>query len=141
MPGHRLKVHVPVPVKLSLGWATLLPLYFYNDYLLFFIPGQIEGMNSGSMGPFGPTTELKLLFTAAFLAVPCLMILFSSLVPSKVSRWLNLIVVPLHGIPNALTLLPVFGAPLFFQFIVGIEIIVTLIIFWIALRWPKQERR
>lgn len=120
-------------------WATLMSLYIYNDYLLFFIPGQIEGMNAGSMGPFGQATELKLLAVAAFLAVPACMIFLSSILPSKTSRWLNLIVGPLHGIPNALTLLPIFSAPLFFKFIVSIELMIILLIIWTAARWPKHQ--
>lgn len=135
------KFRVPAPVKLSLLWASLLSFYLYNDYLLFFIPGQIEGMNAGSFGPFGEVTEWKLLAVAAFLAIPISMIFLSSILPSTVSRWLNIIIGPLHGVSNAMTLLPFFSPPLFFQFIVGIEIIVTLAIFWIAVRWPRQEDR
>lgn len=133
------RFHIPPQVKISLMWASLLTLYLYNDYLLFFIPGQIEGMNSGSFGPFGQVTELKLLATAAFLAVPCCMIFLSSFVAAGVSRWLNLIISPLQGIPNALTLLPLFGAPLYFRFIVGIEIIITVLILWTALRGMRRE--
>ena len=132
--------HVPPQVKISLMWASLLTLYLYNDYLLFFIPGQIEGMNSGSFGPFGQVTELKLLATAAFLAVPCCMIFLSSFVPPGASRWLNLIAAPLQGVPNALTLLPVFDAPLYFRFIVGIEIVITVLILWTAARAMRPIR-
>jgi len=126
--------HVPPQVKISLMWASLLTLYLYNDYLLFFIPGQIEGMSSGSFGPFGQVTELKLLATAAFLAVPCCMIFLSSFVTRGVSRALNLIAAPLLTITNALQALPIFDAPLYFKFIAGIEVIITLLITWIALR-------
>ncbi|WP_150002898.1 DUF6326 family protein [Iodidimonas gelatinilytica] len=133
------RIHVSVPVKLSLLWASLLSFYIYNDYLLFFMPGQIEGMNAGSFGPFGEVTDLKLLAVAAFLAIPISMIFLSSILPSSVSRWLNMIIGPIHGISNALTLLPFFTAPLFFKFIVSIEIIVTLLILWTAARWPKQD--
>ena len=133
------EIRVPAPVKLSLLWASLMSLYLYNDYLLFFIPGQIEGMNAGSMGPFGQATDLKLLAVAAFLAIPASMIFLSSMLPSSASRWLNLVVGVLHGIPNALMFLPVFSAPLFFKFIVSIEIIIMLLIIWTAARWPQQD--
>jgi len=133
------KIHVPTPVRLSLLWGSLMSLYFYNDYLLFFIPGQVEGMNAGSMGLFGEATDLKLLAVAAFLAVPGSMIFLSSMFPSKASRWLNMIIGSIYGITTALTLLPFFSAPLFFKFIVAIEIIVTLLIVRIAARWPRQE--
>jgi len=95
-------------------------------------------MSAGSMGPFGQVTELKLLAVAAFLAVPASMIFLTTVLPSKASRWLNMVIGPLHGIPNALTLLPMFAAPLFFKFIVGIELLITLLIVWTAVRWPRQ---
>lgn len=98
-------------------------------------------MMSGSFGPFGPVTEWKLLFTVAFLAIPISMIFLSAILPSNVSRWLNMIVGPLLGITNALQLLPVFKAALFFKFFVGIELIIMILIIWTAARWPKQADR
>lgn len=133
-------IRVSTPVKLSLMWTSLIALYLYNDYLLFFIPGQIEGMSAGSLGPFGEATDLKLLAVAAFLAVPAAMIFLSSMLPSSVSRWLNMIIGPIHTAANGVTLLPVFGAPLFFKFIVSIEVVVTLLIFWTAWQWPRRAR-
>lgn len=130
--------HVPPQVKISLMWASVLTLYLYNDYLLFFIPGQIEGMNAGSFGPFGEVTELKLLATAAFLAVPCCMIFLSSFVSIAASRLINLIVAPLQAAPAALTLLPLFEAPLYFRFIVVIEIVIIVMIFWVAVRGVRR---
>lgn len=132
-------IRVSAPVRLSLLWASLMSLYFYNDYLLFFIPGQVEAMNAGSMGPFGQATDLKLLAIAAFMAIPGSMIFLSSLLPSNASRWLNLIVGALHSISNALTLLPFFSPPLFYKFIAAIEIIITLLIIRTAARWPRQD--
>jgi len=132
-------IHVPVPVKLSLLWTSLMSLYIYNDYLLFFIPGQMEMMSAGQLGPFGEATDLRLLAVAAFLAIPASMIFLSSMVPSNVSRWMNMIIGPIHGVAAALTLLPAFGAPLFFKFIVLVEVIVTLLIFWTAWHWPRQD--
>ncbi|MEX2498628.1 MAG: DUF6326 family protein [Wenzhouxiangellaceae bacterium] len=132
-------IRVSAPVKLSLLWASLMSLYFYNDYLLLWIPGQIEGMSAGSFGPFGTVSDLKLLAAAAFMAIPGSMIFLSSTLPSSVSRWLNMIIGPIHGVANALTLLPVFAAPLFFKFIVSIEVLITLLIIWTAARWPKHD--
>ena len=134
-------IQVSAPVKLSLLWASVMSLYIYNDYLLLFIPGQIEGMNAGSFGPFGQATDWKLLATAAFMAIPASMIFLSSMLPSKASRCLNLIVGPLHVLANVLTLLPLFAAPLFFRFNVGIEIIVMLLVIWTAARWPREDDR
>jgi hypothetical protein len=128
-------IRVSAPVKLSLLWASLMSLYIYNDYLLLFIPGTIEGMSAGSLGPFGEVTDFKLLVVASVLAVPASMVFLSSMLPSIVSRWLNMIIGPIYTVVAVLTL---FGSPPFFKFIVSIQIIATLLIFRTAARWPKQ---
>jgi hypothetical protein len=129
-------IHVSAPVKLSLLWASLMALYIYNDYLLLFVPGQIEGMNVGSMGPLGEATDLKLLGVALIMAIPSSMIFLSSTLPSSVSRWLNMIIAPIYAVIAVLTLF--MGPPPFFMLIVSIEIVATLLIIWTAVRWPKQ---
>jgi len=130
------KIRVPTPVRLSLLWASVMALYIYNDYLAMFGPGLIDMMSAGSLGPLGEATDLKLLAIAAFLAVPASMIFLSSILPSSSSRWLNMIIAPLHVVAQALTLV---GSPPFYKFIVSVEIIATLLIIWTAVRWPKQD--
>lgn len=132
------KTSVPVPVKLSLLWAALMSLYIYNDYLALFVPGMIEMMSAGLMGPLGEATDLTLLAVAVVMAIPASMVFLSSVLPPNVSRSLNLIVGPVYTVIAVLTL---FGSALFYQFIVLIEIIATLLIIWIAARWPKQDAR
>jgi hypothetical protein len=129
------RIHVPAPVKLSLLWASLMSLYIYNDYLVLFIPGTIEGMSAGSLGPFGEATDFKLLVVALIMAIPASMVFLSSMVPSIVSRWLNMIIGPIYTVIAVLTLI---GSPPFYRFIVLIQIIATLLIFRTAARWPKQ---
>lgn len=129
-------IEVSAPVKLSLLWASLMALYIYNDYLLLFMPGQIDGMNAGSMGPLGEVTDLKLLAVASIMAIPASMVFLSSTLPSSVSRWLNLIIAPIYAVIAVLTLF--MGPPPFFKLIVSIEVIATLLIFRTAARWPKQ---
>jgi hypothetical protein len=129
-------IHVSAPVKLSLLWASLMALYIYNDYLLLFMPGQIEGMNAGSMGPLGVVTDLKLLAVASIMAIPASMVFLSSTLPSSASRWLNMILAPIYAAIAVLTLS--MGPPPFFKLIVAIEIVATLLIFRTAARWPKQ---
>jgi len=130
------KIGVPAPVKLSLLWASLMALYIYNDYISMFVPGMIEMMSAGSFGPLGEATDLTLLVVAVVMAIPASMIFLSSILPSGLSRSLNLIIGPIYTVIAVLTL---FGSALFYQFIVLIEIIATLLIIWIAARWPKQR--
>ena len=127
-------IHVPAPIKLSLLWASLMSLYIYNDYLVLFVPGTLELMEAGSLGPLGPATDLKMVAVAAIMAIPASMIFLSSTLPSNASRRLNMIVGPIYTLIAVLTL---YGSAPFYQMIVLIEIIATVLIFRIALRWPR----
>jgi len=131
-------VHVSAPVKLSLLWASLMSLYIYNDYILLFIPGVIEEMAAGSLGPLGEATDFKLVVVAFVMAIPASMVFLSSMLPSSVSRWLNMILGPIYTVIAVLTL---FGSPPFYKFIVMVEIVATVLIFWIAVRWPRANER
>ena len=129
-------IRVPAPVQLSLLWASLMSLYIYNDYLVLFVPGTLDLMAAGSLGPLGPSTDLKMIAVAAIMAIPASMIFLSSTLPSNASRRLNMIVGPIYTLIAVLTL---YGSAPFYQMIVVIEIIATVLIFRIALHWPKQS--
>lgn len=130
-------IRVPAPVKLSLLWASLMSLYIYNDYIVLFVPGVIEEMAAGSLGPLGEATAFKLVVVALVMAIPASMVFLSSMLPSSVARWLNMIIGPIYTVLAVLTL---FGSPPFYKFIVSIQIVATLLIFWTAWRWPKQDQ-
>ena len=127
---------VAPPVRLSVLWASPMSLYIYNDYFILFMPGTIEGMSAGSLGPLGVVTDAKMLAVACVLAIPASMVFLSSTLPSSLSRWLNLILGPIYTIIAVLTL---FGSPPFYKFIVSVEIVATLIIIWTAARWPRTS--
>ena len=133
--GKLVEAEVPVAIKLSLLWATLMSLYIYNDYFLLFVPGTIEGMAAGDMGPIGDVTDLKLVAAAAVLAIPAVMIFLSSGLSARLSRALNVVLGSIYAIIAALTLI---GAPPFYKLIVLLEIGATLSIIWLAWRWPKE---
>ena len=126
---------VPVNIKLALLWASLMFLYIYNDYFSMYLPGDIEGMAAGQMGPLGEATDIILLSVSILLAVPALMIFLSAALPPTISRWLNVLLGLVYTAVEGLTF---FGSALFYQFVVSLEIIVTVLIIWYAVRWPKQ---
>lgn len=125
----------PVPIKLSLLWAVLMSLYIYNDYFILFVPGVIEDMAAGHMGPLGEVTDLKLVAVAIILAIPAVMIFLSSGLPATLSRSLNVVLGSVYAVIAALTLI---GSPPFYRLIVVLEIIATILIVWLALRWPNE---
>ena len=126
---------LPRPLRLSLLWATMMFLYIYNDYFSLYVPGTIEGMSAGRIGRLGEATDAVMLGVAALLTAPSLMVFLSAGLPSAYSKWLNVVFGVLYTLVNVATL---FGSPLFYQFIVSVEIVLSVSIVVSALTWPKQ---
>ena len=122
-------------LRLSLLWASMMFLYIYNDYFSLYVPGTIEDMSAGRIGPLGEATDAVMLGVAALLTIPSLMVFLSAGLPSAFSKWLNVVLGALYTLVNVATL---FGSPLFYQFIVSIEIVLSVSIVVSALTWPKQ---
>jgi len=125
----------PTSIKLALLWASVMFLYIYNDYFSMYTPGTIDDMAKGRLGPMGQATDPVLAGLAIMLAVPALMISLSALITPWVSRWLNVVVGLVYTAIEAVTL---FGSPLFYKIVVTAEIMLTVLIVFHALRWPKH---
>ena len=129
-------VKVPVRMKLSALWASLMFLYIYADHLSLFKPGQIEEMVSGRMGPF-PVTQVSLLLGAILMLITAVMIFLSLALKPKVGRWVNIILGVLYTAVNIANLV---GEPWAFYLLFGIvEIALTLLIVWYAAKWRSSE--
>lgn len=125
----------PTKIKLSLLWTTLMFLYIYNDYFSLYLPGTVENMSAGRIGPLGQASELVLVGVSIVLAIPALMIFLSTSLPAMASRWLNVLLGLAYTAIEALT----FSKPaLFYKIVVALEIGITVLIVWYALRWPKR---
>lgn len=130
-----IRTAVSTEVKLSLLWASLMSLYIYNDYFSMYLPGSIEDMSAGRMGPLGDATDTILVLVSLMLAIPALMIFLSAALAPTASRWLNIFFGLAYTVIEALTF---FGSALFFQIVVALEIVITVMIVWTALSWPKE---
>jgi hypothetical protein len=124
----------PAKVKLALLWTSLMFLYIYNDYFSLYLPGTVERMAEGRMGPLGEATALVLVAVSTLLAIPALMIFLSVSLPPAASRWLNILFGVVYTVIEALTLS---RSALFYRTVVVLEIALTLLIVWYALRWPR----
>lgn len=129
------RIKPPTNIKLSLLWTALMFLYIYNDYFSMYMPGSIEDMLAGRMGPLGEATETIMVAVSLMLAIPALMIYLSAALPPATSRVLNVILGLAYTFVQILTF---FGSALFYQIVVGLEVAVTLLIVWTALTWPKE---
>lgn len=111
-------------------------LYIYNDYFSLYVPGTIEGMSAGRIGPLGEATSAVMLGVAVLLTIPSLMVFLSTGLPPPFSKWLNVLFGAVYTCVNVATL---FGSPLFYQFIVSVEIVLSISIVFSALTWPKHS--
>jgi hypothetical protein len=126
----------PTAIKLALLWTSVMFLYIYNDYFMLYMPGEIEGMQAGRIGPLGAASEAVMVGVSAMLAIPALMIALSVLLPRPASRWLN----GLFGlIYTAIEVLTLTSPHLFYKMVVVLEIAATLTIVALAWRWPREE--
>ena len=65
---------IPVKIKLSALWTSLMLCYVYGDYFGLYRPGKLEHMIDGRMGPLGAVTQNVLVGTSIMMAIPALMV-------------------------------------------------------------------
>ncbi|WP_425991613.1 DUF6326 family protein [Brevundimonas sp. TWP2-3-2] len=130
-------VRLHAGLALSLLWATLMGLYIYNDYFSLYMPGTIEEMAAGKLGPLGQVNDAVMVAVSAMLAIPALMIFLSSALPRAISRWTNVLLGVVYTAIQVLTVLG--GSRPFYLMVVALEVLVTLTIVAYALRWPREH--
>ena len=136
MPKSPLETYrPPTAIKLALLWAALTFLYIYNDYFSLYVPGTIADMTAGRLGPIGHASPQVLVGVSIMLAIPSLMIFLSVALPAVVSRWLNVVLGVAYTGIEGMTFV---GSLPFYQIIVGFEIVLTLVVVWYAVRWPRS---
>lgn len=127
---------LPVELKLSALWASLMLCYIYGDYFGLYKPGKLQGMLDGKMGSLGPITQEVLLGTAILMAMPALMVCLSVLLKTSVNRWVNIVLGSIYAVIMLITM-P--GAWAFYVFLGIVEVALTVIIVWTAWSWPRQR--
>jgi hypothetical protein len=128
------RFEAPTQLKLALMWIAVMFLYIYNDYFNMYLPGGIEGMMSGELGPFDAANDAAMVGVSIMMAIPALMVFLSVALPPFASRWLNVVFGVIYTVIEAWTFT---GAELFFQVVVVMEIVLTLLVVLSALRWPR----
>ena len=125
---------LPVKLKLSALWTSVMFCYIYADYFELFKPGRLEGIIAGN-GPIGPTTQGGLVVASLVLAIPSVMIFLSLALKPNINRLLNIVLGVLY---TAIILVTMWGWA-FYIFYGIIEIMLTGLVVWYAWNWPKQK--
>ena len=123
-----------VKIKISALWASVMFCYIYADYFGLYVPGTLQGMLNGKMGPLGPTTQGVLFGTSVMMAIPSVMIFLSVASKSKLNRWLNIIFGAIYTVIILITM----WDWAFYIFFGIIEVLLTGLIVWYAWTWPNQ---
>jgi hypothetical protein len=126
---------VPVKLKLSLLWATVLFCYLYGDYFGLYKPGKLKGMLDGTLQHLGPTSQGILLGLSISMAIPSLMVFLSLVLSPKVSRSVNIVVGVIYTL---FVLITMPGSWNFYLFFGTVDMILTSLIIWYAWTWPRM---
>lgn len=128
----------PTKVKLAALWASTMFCYVYGDYFGLYVTGTLADMNKGNMGPLGHATAAVLTGTSLMMAVPSLMVALSLLLPARLCRWTCIVLGLLY---TAIMAVSVPGSEPFYKVFAAIEMVLTLAITVVAVRWPREVRR
>lgn len=127
---------INIKVKLAFLWTSVTFLYIYGDYFELYVPGKLTSIiNQESM----LENPLKLFFASLLLAIPSVMIALSIILKPTLNKSLNIIfglIFTAIMLSIALTSYSQWRA--FYVFYALAESVLTSIIVYNALKWPKQ---
>ena len=116
-------------------WVVLILLYIYCDHFSFFRTGEIERIISGFIGPF-KITQISLILSSLITIIPSLTIVACLFVKPNILRCINIIVGILFTLVNIGNIV---GETWAYYLMYGIiEIIITVMITIISIRWKKK---
>jgi hypothetical protein len=126
---------VPVRLKLSALWATVMFLYVYVDIIGFYKPGIIDDILVGRVWEFD-ITQGWALGALVLMTIPALMVFLSLALPARMARWTNIVVGSLY-IP--VSLFNTLGETWSYYYFVGaaVESALLALVVWYAWSWPR----
>ena len=121
--------------RIAVLWLFMAIAMSAHSVLTFMEPSAIEKMGEMAMGPG------MMLFNALFWWVPLVMAVLSITLKDLANRWANIILGIVFTLLNSWHLIMHLAqAPSIHQIlIIGSTVVVTALIAWYALKWPKQE--
>ena len=129
---------VSVKFKLAGLWTSVMFLYAYADIQHFVLQaGSIQEIMDGSLGGMA-LTPIMMFAAAVLMTYPSLMIFLSLALPAGLNRWFNII----FGTISTLTILGLMLSPgevwAYYYFYNIVEIILTSLIVFFAIKWPRE---
>ena len=121
--------------RISVLWIFMAVAMSAHNALAFMDKEMVEQVWKTEMGPG------MMLFMAIFSWVPLVMAVLSVTLRDSANRWANMILGIVFTVLNIFHLVEhLTTAPSAHQtLIIGSTVVVTALIFWYALKWPKQE--
>lgn len=121
--------------RISVLWIFMAVAMSAHSVLAFMEPGAIEEIAEMAMGPG------MMLFMALFWWVPLVMAFLSVTLKDLANRWANMVLGIVFTLLNiGHLIMHLAEAPSVHQIlIIGSTVVVTALIAWYALKWPKQE--
>lgn len=130
---------VNVKFKLSALWASVMFCYIYGDFFSLFLPNRLQNLMNGVSG-VGAITPLKLLMFAVLMTLPSLMVFLSLALKAETNRRLNITLGIFYTAVMMLVGATSIGEwKIFYTYLAIVEIILTLLIVWLAWRWQKEN--
>ncbi len=126
---------IDVKIKIAALWTSIMFLYIYNDFFTLFKPGSIEDMQQGIMGIF-PVNQTALFGASLLMAIPAVMIFVTLILKPKANRIVNIVFGILYV---AVMVVSVQGEWIYYVFMGVVEIILTALIVWFAIKWPRVD--
>jgi len=126
-------VMVPVRLKLSALWASMMFLFAYGDIFTGYRTDVIEDLRAGELGGF-EVNQAFLLATSIYVAIPSLMVFLSLVLRPAVNRWVNLVLAAVYAVTIALSVIGEGWA--YFVLLSVLEVALAALVAWHAWRWP-----
>ena len=128
---------INVKIKLSSLWAAVMSCYIYGDYFELYVPKKLAGFISGETMLDSP---VKLFGASVLLAIPACMIFLSIILKPKVNRVLNIIFgMFFTAIMALIAVTSITPWYTFYVFLAITESVITSLIVWYAVKWPKAS--
>ncbi len=121
--------------RLSTLWIFIMFNMVFADIFSFMYPGALKQIMAGSAEGTQITPGF-LLIAAIVTEISIAMVFLSRLLKYRVNRWANII----GGVITILWVVGGGSTALHYIFFASIEVVCSLVIFWLAWTWPRPAQ-